>query len=77
VVRERFEVRGHRVDRASRRPLAKSIAAAANRGLVESGVDAAKAALIERQRDAYPGGGMGLLSMPFARPSARTDHCFR
>ena len=56
---------------------AKSIASSANRGLTQRGVETAKEALIECQRGDYPGGGVGLLSMPIGRPASRTDHCFR
>jgi hypothetical protein len=56
---------------------AKPIASAAHRSLIQSGVETAKEALIECQRGDYPGGGMGLRSMPIGRPESRTDHCFR
>ena len=57
--------------------LTKSIAMAAKRSLAQSGVEVAKEAILECQKGDYPGGGMGLLSMPLGRPSSRTDHCFR
>ena len=53
------------------------MASGAHRGLLESGIETAKEALLECQKGDYPGGGMGLLSMPLGRPSSRTDHCFR
>lgn len=57
--------------------LARSMASGAHRGLLGSGIETAKEALLECQKGDYPGGGMGLLSMPLGRPSSRTDHCFR
>ena len=55
---------------------AKSISSAADRGLIQTGVEASKEAILECQKGDYPGGGTGLLSMPLGRPSSRTDHCF-
>jgi hypothetical protein len=57
--------------------LARGIASASVPGLIELGVKASKDALLECQKGDYPGGGMGLLSMPLARPNAVTDHCRR
>lgn len=57
--------------------LAKSMAASARESLMDLGVNAARQALIECQKGDYPGGGMGLLSLPFQRPEAQTDHCRR
>jgi len=56
---------------------AKSMSSAANRGLIQSGIEASKEAILECQKGDDPGGGTGLLSMPVGRPSSRTDHCFR
>ncbi len=57
--------------------LARGIASAYHPGLIELGVKASKDALLECQKGDYPGGGIGLLSMPLARPNAVTDHCRR
>ena len=57
--------------------LARSIEAAGHTGFIEQGVKASKEALLECQKGDYPGGGMGLMSMPLARPNAVTDHCRR
>jgi len=57
--------------------LALSIASAANQSFVQSSIEVAKEAILGCQKGDYPGGGMGLLSMPLGRPSSRTDHCFR
>jgi hypothetical protein len=57
--------------------LAKSLAAAGTQSFVQSGIESSKEALRECRRGDYPGGGSGLLSMPFGRPQSRTDHCFR
>ena len=57
--------------------LAASMAAAANVDALQAGVERTKEALVECRRGDYPGGGQGVLSLPFARPSARTDHCWR
>jgi hypothetical protein len=56
--------------------LAAAISAAGNVDMVQGGVAGSKWALLECQRGDYPGGGMGVLSLPFGRPSARTDHCW-
>ena len=61
----------------SPRRLTAAMAAAANVGVLQSGVARTKEALVECQRGDYPGGGQGVLSLPFARPAARTDHCWR
>ena len=58
-------------------PLARGIASAYRQGLIDLGVKASKEALVECQKGDYPGGGMGLLSLPLARPNAVTDHCRR
>lgn len=60
-----------------RRGLAEAIALAAPPGLLQAGFDAAKQAIVDCQRGDYPGGGLGLLSLPFGTAHARTDHCFR
>lgn len=57
--------------------LARSLAAAGRVSLLEQGVSSARQALIECQKGDYPGGGMGLLSLPSQRPEAQTDHCRR
>ena len=57
--------------------LAKSFAAAGTQSFLQSGIESSIEALRECQRGDYPGGGSGLLSMPFGRPQSRTDHCFR
>ncbi len=57
--------------------LSASIAAAARPGWIERGVEGSREALLECNKGDYPGGGMGLMSLPFARPSALTDHCRR
>ena len=57
--------------------MAKAIAASAHIGILEQGIASAQQALIDCQKGDYPGGGMGLLSMPYFRPSAITDHCRR
>ena len=57
--------------------LSASIAAAARPGWIERGVEGSREALLECNKGDYPGGGMGLMSMPFAKPSALTDHCRR
>jgi hypothetical protein len=57
--------------------LSRGIEAAGTIGFIEHGVQASKEALIECQKGDYPGGGMGLMSMPLARPNAVTDHCRR
>lgn len=57
--------------------LAVSMAGAARQNLFESGTETARQALLDCLRGDYPGGGMGALSLPFHRPSARTDHCAR
>lgn len=57
--------------------LARSMASAASRGVVQSGIEIAKESILECQKGDYPGGGMGLLSMPMGRPASRIDHCFR
>ena len=55
--------------------LASSIAAAATVDILQLGTAIAKQAVLDCMNGDYPGGGMGLLSMPLARPTARTDHC--
>jgi hypothetical protein len=57
--------------------LSAGIAAAAKVSLSELGISAASEAILECLKGDYPGGGMGPLSLPFARVSARTDHCRR
>jgi hypothetical protein len=59
------------------RNLGASIAATAKAGVVEQGVATAKEAIQSCQKGDYPGGGMGLLSLPSGRESARTGHCQR
>jgi hypothetical protein len=54
-----------------------AVAASARQSIAEQGVAAARQALLDCQKGDYPGGGMGVLSMPFQRPSAITDHCRR
>ena len=56
---------------------AAAIAASAHHGLIDDGVAVARQALLECQHGDYPGGGAGVLSMPFGRPESRTGHCFR
>ena len=60
-----------------RKSLSRSMASAAKVSLLEQGVEASRQALIDCQKGDYPGGGAGLLSMPFANASAQTDHCRR
>ena len=55
--------------------LAKSISSAATLSLVELGTSTARQALQDCLKGEYPGGGMGVLSLPQGRPSATTDHC--
>ncbi len=55
--------------------LASSIAAAGTVDILQRGTAIAKQAVLDCLNGDYPGGGMGLLSMPTARPTARTDHC--
>jgi len=57
--------------------LARSIALTAKVSLIEQGIEASPQALIDCQKGDYPGGGMGLLSLPFQNASAQTDHCRR
>lgn len=52
-----------------------SVSAAAKASLVELGVATARQALQDCLDGDYPGGGMGALSLPFGRPTARTAHC--
>ena len=58
-----------------RQSLANSIARSARRSVIERGTQTAKEAVLDCLKGDYPGGGMGLLSLPFGRSSARTDHC--
>ena len=55
--------------------LASSIAAAGTVDILQRGTAIARQAVLDCLNGDYPGGGMGLLSMPTARPTARTDHC--
>ena len=55
--------------------MASSIAAAGTVDILQRGTAIAKQAVLDCLNGDYPGGGMGLLSMPTARPRARTDHC--
>ena len=57
--------------------LARAVAQSAQAGWLERGVATAKEALAECIKGDYPGGGMGLFSMPYLRPSATADHCRR
>ena len=57
--------------------LVRSIKASAAVGLVELGTAAAKEAIIDCQKGDYPGGGMGLLSLPFGAGGVIADHCRR
>jgi hypothetical protein len=57
--------------------LGTSIALTARAGIVEQGVATAKEAIQSCQKGDYPGGGLGLLSLPSGRESARTAHCQR
>jgi hypothetical protein len=59
------------------RNLGASIAGTAKAGVVEQGVTTAKEAIEGCLKGDYPGGGMGLLSLPSGRESARTSHCQR
>ena len=60
---------------AARQSLADSIARATRRSLIDLGTEAAKEAVLDCLKGDYPAGGMGLLSLPFGRASAHTDHC--
>jgi hypothetical protein len=60
-----------------RHGLAQAIAASARVSLVDAGVETAKQALLDCQKEALQGGGAGALGMPMGRPGLRTDHCFR
>lgn len=63
--------------RAADRPdrFAAAIASAGNAGFVEEGTAGSRQAILECNKGDYPGGGMGLLSLPQGRPSATGDHC--
>ena len=52
--------------------LARSIALTAHVSLIDQGIEASRQALIDCQKGDYPGGGMGLLSLPFQNASAQT-----
>jgi hypothetical protein len=52
-----------------------ALANAAKISIIEQGVNTSKQALLDCQKGEYPGGGMGVLSLPHGRPSAITDHC--
>jgi len=57
--------------------LAKAISASAHASLIDLGVSTARQALIDCQKGDYPGGGMGLQSLPTQQPEAQSDHCRR
>ena len=54
-----------------------AISRSAKQSISEQGVATAKQALLDCQKGDYPGGGLGILSMPYQRPNAITDHCHR
>jgi hypothetical protein len=58
------------------RALARAIAATAHVGPVDAGVETAKQALLDCQKEALGGSGPGPFAM-LGRPESRTDHCFR
>ena len=62
---------------SARESLADSIARATRRSLIDLGTETAKEAVLDCLKGDYPGGGMGLLSLPFGRASAHTDHCIQ
>lgn len=55
--------------------LGSAIARAGKIDLMQQGIEASRQAILECIKGDYPGGGLGLASMPLARPTARTDHC--
>ena len=57
--------------------LVQAISQSAMVSIAEHGIAAARQALLDCQKGDYPGGGMGIMSLPFQRPSAATDHCRR
>ncbi|MED5619891.1 hypothetical protein [Ideonella sp. BN130291] len=57
--------------------LARSIAAAARKDLIRSGVESSFEAVRECVRDDERSGGLGPLSTEFGRPISNTNHCRR
>jgi hypothetical protein len=55
--------------------LGKEISEAAKVGLLDQGVEASREALLDCQKGDYPGGGLGLLSLPFGQVTEQSHHC--
>jgi hypothetical protein len=55
--------------------LSKEISEAAKVGLLDQGVEASREALLDCQKGDYPGGGLGLLSLPFGQVTEQSHHC--
>jgi hypothetical protein len=69
---------GRGAQRAGSDPdLAAAMTGTARQSITQAGTEAATQALLDCQKGDYPGGGMGSLSLPSHRASARADHCFR